>query len=63
MLMGIWMFVMAVMLIGIAVFAVFVYGFYAGMDYVNLEEDDIKYNRGAERLAKVGSWIINNVNM
>ena len=63
MLMGIWTFVIVTMLIGLVGFALFVYGFYAGMDYVNLEEDDIKYNRGAERLAKVGSWIINNVNM
>ena len=63
MLMAIWTFVIVVTFVFLAGFAAFLYGFYSGMDYVNLTEDDIKHNESARKLARVGSWIIEHVNM
>ena len=58
MLMSIWMFIVVVGMIILTGFVMFVYGFYAAINYMNLPEDEIKYDEDARRLAKVGSWII-----
>jgi hypothetical protein len=42
----------------LAGFVAFIYGFYAAINYMNLPEDEVKYDKDARRLAKVGSWII-----
>ena len=58
MLMGIWTFIIVMVYIFLAGFAAFIYGFYSAINYVNLPEDETKYDKDARRLAKVGSWII-----
>lgn len=58
MLISIWTFVIVMGFVCLIGFAAFIYGFYAAINYVNLPEDEIKYDKDARRLAKVGSWII-----
>ena len=61
MLMIIWEVFMLFAFLGIIGFCVLIYGFYYGMSYAKLNEDEIKYDRKAEKIAKFGSWVINNV--
>lgn len=51
--------------IGIAM-AAFIFGFYYGIDYANLDEkevEEMKYQKDKIRLAKIGSWIIEHTHM
>lgn len=58
MLMSIWTFMIVITMVFLAGFVAFIYGFYAAINYMNLPEDEVKYDKDARRLARVGSWII-----
>lgn len=51
--------------IGIAM-AAFIFGFYYGIDYANLDEkevEEMKYDKNQMRLARLGSWILEHTHM
>lgn len=66
MLMMIWNVIFILALIAMAGVAAFIFGFYYGLDYANLDEEEVeemKYHKEKIRLAKVGSWILEHTHM
>lgn len=61
MLMAIWELLFVIAMLGLIGFIMLIFGFYYGMGYAKLNEEDIKYDRRAEKLARFGSWVIENV--
>jgi hypothetical protein len=61
MLMAIYELLFVLALIGLIGFIMLIFGFYYGMGYANLKEEDVKYDRHSEKLARFGSWVIENI--
>ena len=61
MLMAIYELLFVLAIVFVAGFVALIFGFYYGMGYANLKEEDIKYDRYSERLARFGSWVIENI--
>ena len=40
-----------------------IFGFYYGIEYMNLSEDEREYDKYQMRLAKLGSWILTHTRM
>ena len=63
MLMFIWEFLFVLAMLFVIGFIMLIFGFYYGISYMNLSEDEKKYDKTQMRLAKLGSWILNNTHM
>ena len=69
MLMTIWELVFVLFCLVVIGGITFIYGFYSGIEYMNLDADEVeemhyqKENNKKVKLAKVGSWILNNTDM
>lgn len=61
MLMAIYEVLFVLAILGLIGFIMLIFGFYYGMGYANLKEEDVKNDKYSYRLAKFGSWIIENV--
>lgn len=63
MLMFIWEFLFVLAMLFVIGFIMLIFGFYYGISYMNLSDDEKKYDKNQMRLAKLGSWILNNTHM
>ena len=61
MLMSIWTLFIVMAFIGVIGFVALIFGFYYGMGYARLNEEEVKYDKQAEKLARFGAWVIENV--
>jgi uncharacterized sodium:solute symporter family permease YidK len=61
MLMAIYELLFVLAMLFVIGFVMLIFGFYYGMGYANLKEEDIKYDRRSEKLARLGSWVIENI--